>query len=98
MNTFRRYVDGGITLKERINESELIMLERIIDGYIALDNDFRFTFLNKEAERLFMKPKEELINSSLWALHPDVTKSNLYIEFNRCLKKNNLLDSSIMGL
>jgi len=88
---------GGYTLKELVNKKESLpnsiltshlILERIIDGFIALDENFRFTYLNDQAERIFMRSKEELMSKSIWTLYPDVTNTIIYKELYKSLQKN----------
>lgn len=43
---------------------EADVLERISDGFFALDRDWRFTYLNREAERLLRRSREEVIGTS----------------------------------
>lgn len=44
-----------------------ITLESITDAFFALDHDWRFTFLNREAERLLQQPREQLLGEMVWA-------------------------------
>lgn len=46
-------------------------LENITDAFYTLDRDWRFTFLNREAERLLNRSREELIDRSVWAEFPE---------------------------
>ncbi|MCC6791553.1 MAG: PAS domain S-box protein, partial [Thermomicrobiales bacterium] len=48
------------------------MLESIHDGFYALDGDWRFTFVNSEAERLLRRPKSELLGEDFWSLYPEI--------------------------
>ena len=47
------------------------MLESITDAFYALDANGRFTFLNKEAERLLQRPREDLLGAYVWAAFPE---------------------------
>src|SRR5215472_14314808 len=48
------------------------ILESIQDGLIALDREFRFTYVNHAAEILMAKPKAELLGKSVWKLYPEL--------------------------
>jgi PAS domain S-box-containing protein len=44
----------------------LDILESITDGFYALDNDWRFTYINRKAEQLLNVRRENLLFRSLW--------------------------------
>jgi PAS domain S-box-containing protein len=48
------------------------ILETIHEAFVAVDGDFRFTFVNRAAERLMAKPKAELLGRSIWEVYPTV--------------------------
>lgn len=48
------------------------ILERVTDGFAAIDEDDRFVYVNDEAARLWQKPKEELIGGKLWDKFPNI--------------------------
>ncbi len=45
-------------------------IESITDGFFTLDRDWRFTYLNGEAERIFGRKRERLVGSSIWDEFP----------------------------
>ena len=62
------------SLAEDLDESNQRLnstLESIADAFFAVDRDWRFTYTNKEAERLIGRPSDELIGSILWEKFPD---------------------------
>ena len=71
---------------EDIRESRkqvLDILESITDGFFAVDNDWRFTYVNHKAEQLLGKRKEEILFKSMWDAFPEVVGTTFYKEFNR---------------
>ncbi|MEG6586793.1 7TM diverse intracellular signaling domain-containing protein [Dendrosporobacter sp. 1207_IL3150] len=48
------------------NEKISHILKSITDGFFAIDNQARFTYLNKEAERLCRKTQEQLLGKVIW--------------------------------
>ena len=46
-------------------------LESITDALFTLDREWRFTFLNSEAERLLQRERSELLGTSIWEAFPD---------------------------
>ena len=50
-----------------------------VGGFYSLDREWRFTYVNAEAERLLGRPREELLGGVLWELFPATVGS----EFER---------------
>ncbi len=80
-----------------ISESEekyRTLVERISDGFIALDTDWNFTYINKVAEKLFSQKAANLLGKNIWDVFPlsvngpfykayheaAATQKNIYIE------------------
>jgi PAS domain S-box-containing protein len=61
------------------------ILERITDGFYALDRNWNITYWNKEAEVMLGKKKEEVIGKSLWDCFPDATQMNFYSIYHQSL-------------
>jgi len=53
------------------------ILESITDAFVAVDTEFRYIWVNAEAERLTGKSKEELLGRSIWELFPQCVGSVL---------------------
>jgi two-component system cell cycle sensor histidine kinase/response regulator CckA len=47
-------------------------LEHISDGFVTLDREWRFTFLNREAERQTGQPRDSLIGRVVWDIYPQM--------------------------
>ena len=47
------------------------ILESIGDGVYALDSEFRFTYLNSNAERMLHRPAPELLGQVFWETFPE---------------------------
>src|SRR5688500_8013489 len=62
-----------------------MFLDRISDGYFALDLEWRFVYLTPQSEELFRRPISELIGSSIWELYPDATTSPVYEHYHRAV-------------
>jgi diguanylate cyclase (GGDEF)-like protein/PAS domain S-box-containing protein len=51
----------------RKSEAEIFsILESITDAFFALDREWRFTYINSQAEVLFSKRREDLIGERIW--------------------------------
>jgi len=57
------------------HERTVRILESIGDAFYALDADFRFTYVNRKAEQLWGKQREELLGRTLWDEFPQAVGS-----------------------
>jgi PAS domain S-box-containing protein len=58
-------------------------LERITDGFVALDRSWRVTYLNAEAEHLLGKSYDELLGKNVWEAFPEAVNGKSYKELHR---------------
>jgi diguanylate cyclase (GGDEF)-like protein/PAS domain S-box-containing protein len=63
-------------------------LDSVTDAFYTLDRQWRFTYLNKEAERLFQKPREEFLGKVLWEEFSALQGQFGYHEFHRAVQQN----------
>lgn len=62
--------NGENALRAAHNRIETI-LRSITDAFVTIDRDWRFTYVNGEAERLARRPASELLGRNVWELFPD---------------------------
>ena len=68
-------------LQEQVNvkAAELnFFFERIADAFIALDNDWNYTYLNKAALELHGVTADQILGKNIWELFPDVVSEPFY--------------------
>ncbi|AFY36087.1 GAF domain-containing protein [Calothrix sp. PCC 7507] len=63
------------------------ILERITDAFFALDREWRFTYVNSQAERVLQKTQHELLGNSIWEVFPEIIGTKSYSEFHRAIAK-----------
>lgn len=51
------------------------VLEAIPTAFFSLSTDWRFTYVNAEAERVLLRPRSELIGTVVWEAFPDAVGS-----------------------
>lgn len=76
-----RDITERVQLQEKIrlqNEELTGILERITDGFIILDNDFRYVFVNKEICKMVNRRPEDLIGKIVWEEFPEAIGSPTY--------------------
>jgi len=67
------------------------ILESITDAFFALDRDWCFTYVNREAERVMMVPRQELLGRILWDFPQ--TKGTAYErEFRRAMAEQDTVE------
>ena len=68
------------------------IFESITDAFFALDKEWRFTYLNSEAEKLLNRGKEELLGNNIWEELPESVGSTFYLEYRRALAKGVMVE------
>ncbi|MBD0327981.1 MAG: PAS domain S-box protein, partial [Pyrinomonadaceae bacterium] len=69
------------------NQRVINIFESITDAFFALDNEWRFTYLNRQAERLLQRTRSELLGKNLWAEFPEAVDSTFYREYHRAVEE-----------
>jgi PAS domain S-box-containing protein len=57
----------------RMYEENQTVLNRINDGMVSLDKEWRYTFLNDAALATHPKTREEIIGKTIWEVHPELS-------------------------
>jgi PAS domain S-box-containing protein len=63
------------------------ILQRITDGFFALDRTWRFTFVNPVAEQTFGRKQGSMLGARLPDLFPELVDSRLYAGLARALER-----------
>ena len=71
----------------RVNNHVTHILESTSDAYISLDDTWKVTYFNKQAEFLFQISRKDVLGSILWEAVPDIT-STFYQRFRLSLRDN----------
>jgi PAS domain S-box-containing protein len=71
------------TAKNQIN----IILESITDGFIALDRDWHFTYVNPRAGQILQQDPVDLLGKNVWSEFANVTDTAFYREYHRCVSE-----------
>lgn len=54
------------------------VLERISDGFVSLDTDWKYTYVNNVASTLIGKKPDELIGHVIWEVFPEARSHTIY--------------------
>ncbi|WP_247729962.1 PAS domain S-box protein [Halovivax limisalsi] len=63
--------------KEAVRERELL-LERITDGFVSVDDADRLTYLNERAATLLDADPDALVGRNIWDVIPEMTETSFY--------------------
>src|SRR5205085_9497716 len=61
------------------------ILESIADGFFAVDDDWRFTYVNRQAEDLLGRRRDDLLGKQLWEEYPDLLPTDFGRAFRRAV-------------
>ena len=60
-------------------------LESITEAFLTVDLDWKFTYVNKETERLLQRDRQQLLGRMLWEEYPDLVGGIADTEFRRAM-------------
>jgi PAS domain S-box-containing protein len=68
-----------VLLREQVAREQFSrILESISDAFFAVDDAWRFTYVNRKAEELWGRPREELLGKNIWEELPQLVDSEPY--------------------
>jgi PAS domain S-box-containing protein len=54
-------------------------LDRVTDGFVSIDRDWRYTYVNRNAARILRKSADELVGSVLWDVFPEAVGNAVHV-------------------
>lgn len=90
VGAFRDSRDAMIRARETAeHETQRLAMafEATSDAVCQLDEHFRFTMVNSEAERLLRRPRGSLLGTTVWESFPEVIGTRIESEFRRTLSE-----------
>ncbi len=75
-------------LRQRAEEVERrtkIILESITNGFVAVDCDWRYTYVNAAAEQIFGRDRHEMLGRTVWEVFPEAAGTRFALEFQRSM-------------
>ena len=61
------------------------ILENTTDGFFAVDPEWKFTYLNSEAEKLLVRQRDDLFGKELWKEFPELNNSPFEHNYRRVM-------------
>lgn len=63
------------------------VIERIVEGFVSLDGEWRITYVNAAAERITGMRREEMLGRNYWDLFPAAVGTRLHTELLRAARE-----------
>lgn len=80
------------SIKEN-EEKYRLLIERISDGFIALDSDYRYTFVNEKIGEMTGKDPKWLIGKKVWEVFPEAIGSETYNAFLKSFEEQRYISN-----
>ncbi|UYG04968.1 EAL domain-containing protein [Halomonas sp. LR3S48] len=61
------------------------LLESITDGFMMIDREWRFSYVNQAAERIVRRTRDDIVGQVLWKVFPEVTGTLFEREYRRAM-------------
>ncbi|GAB3423132.1 hypothetical protein GCM10027435_28680 [Haloparvum alkalitolerans] len=74
-----------ITELKRLERAQQEAFDRMTDAVFAVDEDWTFTFLNEQAERVLRRDADELLGRNVWAEFPEAVDTHIYEEYHEAV-------------
>lgn len=78
----------NITFTERLRVEVQDVLESMTDAFFSLDENWCFTSLNREAEKVLNTSKEHLLGKNVWAMFPEAVGTKFELHYYKTMKEN----------
>ncbi|MGE0825413.1 MAG: PAS domain S-box protein [Candidatus Binatia bacterium] len=88
--TLRKEIDQRKQTERQLQQSHErlhTILQSITSGFYALDRQWRFTYVNAQAEPLVRKSPDELLGKNVWEEFPEAVESIVYSEYHRAVRE-----------
>ena len=82
---------------ERANKQVSDVLESITEMFIAVDYEWRFTYVNRPSIEKIGKPREEILGKNIWELIPELTATDFRSPFERVMRERVPIDFEFVG-
>jgi diguanylate cyclase (GGDEF)-like protein/PAS domain S-box-containing protein len=63
------------------------VLESITDAFFALDQQYRFTYLNQHAAHLLQRQRDDLLGKCVWDEFPEAAETIFFSEYQRVMEQ-----------
>ena len=79
------HIQGSKGKRPNVQETESSFLERITDAFIALDDQWRFVHVNRQAAEILGRDRYELLGKQYWTEFPAAVGSPFYQAYHQAM-------------
>lgn len=80
-----------ITEKKKADTAFSDIYERVTDGFVAIDSNWHYTYVNKRAGELLEKKPAELVGKHIWTEFPEDFGKPVYIAYHQAIEKQEMI-------
>jgi PAS domain S-box-containing protein len=62
-----------------------VTLESITDAFVTMDTEWRFTYINQEAEQILHRSRAELLGQTMWQAFPQTINSDFEFHYKKAV-------------
>jgi len=66
--------------------------ERITDGFYALDEEWRFTYVNERGEEIIQRSAESVLGESIWEAFPEAADGTVWEKYHEAMETQEPVD------
>lgn len=70
---------------ETARQQAKTILESITDAFVEVDHEWRYTYVNQQAERLLQRQRQELLGRRIWDVFPEAVNSVFYEQYHKAV-------------
>jgi PAS domain S-box-containing protein len=63
------------------------ILERVTDGFVALDRQWHYTYVNEQAARMLGRAPADLVGKHIWTEFPEAIGQSFHLAYERALRE-----------
>jgi PAS domain S-box-containing protein len=100
-NLFKQQQEVKQRKEKKEREAELVrqqiinILESIPECFIAFDNEWKCTYINRHAEQILEKEREECISKNIWEVFPKAVRNIFYKKYYRVVSEKKPLEIEV---
>jgi PAS domain S-box-containing protein len=76
---------------EEAHHKTRLLLERIGDGYVALDREWRYVYVNERAAQLLQRTPAELVGKNIWTAFPEGVGQPFQRAYERAMREQQII-------
>lgn len=85
--------EEAIRLEQQAAKAKLAnILETVSDGFVSLDGNCCYTYINQRAGQIFNRNPQDLIGKNIWEEFPEAVSNSFYNTYYQALEKKQIIE------